>query len=112
MLSSYRGNSQASSPQASNKPILVSFSGSEPLTNDNFVDNETPTGTINGVNDTFTLSATPSPAASLNLYVNGMRQVAGVSADFVLTGASIVFNAASIPANGSNIRACYRIASA
>lgn len=33
MLTAYRGNSQATTPQASNKPILVSISGALPASN-------------------------------------------------------------------------------
>ncbi len=35
--------------------------------------NETPTGTMNGVNTSFTLSAIPNPATSLEVYLNGTK---------------------------------------
>jgi hypothetical protein len=35
---------------------------------------ETPAGTLDGSNATFTLSYTPSPAASLVIYLNGVEQ--------------------------------------
>lgn len=51
---------------------------------------ETPSGTINGVNVTFTLSAAPSPASSLFLFLNGSRLAPG-GADFTLSGSTITF---------------------
>lgn len=58
--------------------------------------NETPTGTINGVNDTFTLAYTPSPAASVLWFKNGLLQRASGN-DYTLTGNSAVFVAGNIP---------------
>lgn len=54
-----------------------------------FHDELTPTGTQNGINDTFTLPASPSPAKSLLLTFNG-QVLASAGVDFTLTGASIV----------------------
>lgn len=103
-LSRYGGNSAATSPQASNKPVSVTVSGGG---SSNFVDGETPAGTIDGVNDTFTLTESPSPAASLQLYRNGILQAPGGS-DFTLTGDTIVFEAASIPQTGDSLDAFFR----
>lgn len=64
---------------------------------------ETPAGVIDGVNLTFTLSRTPSPAAALVLFKNGLYQTAGE--DFTLTGATIVFAAGNAPLPGKNLRA-------
>jgi len=38
-----------------------------------FVENETPTGVIDGENTTFTLSFAPNPTTSLKVYLNGQR---------------------------------------
>ena len=64
-----------------------------------FSDLGTPTGTINGVNDTFTLSVTPNPAASLLLFKNGVLQTGG-GVDYTLTGATVVYVAGAIPQTG------------
>ena len=48
---------------------------------------ETPSGAINGSNQTFTLAATPSPATSLKLRWNG--QWVSVSEDYTLSGNTI-----------------------
>lgn len=72
-----------------------------------FVDLETPTGTINGSNDTFTLANSPSPAGSLQLFKNGQLMLPG-GADYTLTGNSIVYVAGAIPQTGDVHRASYR----
>lgn len=54
-----------------------------------FADNETPVGTIDGVNTIFTLAHSPSPATSSQGFVNGLLQDFGV--DYTLSGATITF---------------------
>ncbi len=71
-----------------------------------FMDGEAPAGTINGTNVTFTLTAAPSPAASLRLYKNGMLLQLG--ADYTLSNAAIIFNAATAPQAGDVLGAWYR----
>jgi hypothetical protein len=73
-----------------------------------FVDGEVPGGAIDGVNATFTLVAAPNPAASLQIFKNGLLQTAGASADYVLSGSSITFNTASIPQPGDVLLVLYR----
>lgn len=53
-----------------------------------FADAETPSGAINGSNVTFTLAHTPSPAASLSLFLNGQELIAG-GADYTLSSATV-----------------------
>lgn len=74
-------------------PIVVSYA-----------DDETPTGTIDGVNDDFTLAHTPSPVASLQIFVNGVYQVRTV--DYTITGDAITFT--TPPASLATIKAFYR----
>ena len=71
----------------------------------NFADNETPSGTINGINTVFTLAHTPSPAGSLELFYRGLNQVSG-GVDFTLVAATITFTVA--PIAGSTILGWYR----
>ena len=73
----------------------------------NFADEETPAGTINGSNVTFTLANTPS-GTSLHLYKNGIRQIAGGSSDYTLSGATITFLAGNVPQTGDLLYADYR----
>lgn len=70
-----------------------------------FVNNEVPSGTINGSNTAFTLASTPSPASSLELTLDGQKMTAG-GADFTLSGAAITFVIA--PPTGSVLLAAYR----
>src|SRR5678809_767545 len=50
-----------------------------------FADDETPSGTVNGSNVTFTLAHTPNPSASLQLFVNGQLMTPGATEDFTLS---------------------------
>ncbi len=72
-----------------------------------FVLNEIPSGSINGVNDEFTLVNTPS-TASMMLYLNGVLQSQGVAEDYTVTGSTIIkFNASAIPETGDKVIATY-----
>ena len=68
------------------------------------IDDETPTGTINGVNTIFTLANTPNPPASVKVYVNGARM--RITEDYTLSGRTITFLIA--PPTGSIILNDYR----
>src|SRR4051812_41839659 len=70
--------------------------------------NETPSGTVDGVNDTFTLADPPNPASSLMLFRNGVLQRGG-GVDYALTSATIVFAASEIPSTGDLLIATYQI---
>lgn len=59
---------------------------------------ETPAGTINGVNDTFTLAAPPNPPESLILEKNGIGQTESI--DYSILGSTIQFSASNIPLPG------------
>lgn len=73
-----------------------------------FSDSEVPSGAINGTNTAFTLAYTPSPAASLELYLNGLRLDANV--DYTLSGNNISFFVGSTPQTGDLLLASYRYA--
>ena len=73
-----------------------------------FSDGETPAGSINGSNATFTLAFTPSPAASLDLFLNGLLMKPAV--DFTLSANTIAFLTASTPQIGDILTASYRYA--
>jgi hypothetical protein len=72
-----------------------------------FVDQETPTGAINGVNAAFTLSQTPGPSSSLVVYRNGVRLTAGV--DYTAIGQAITFGSTLVPQTGDTLICSYRI---
>ena len=74
-----------------------------------FMDADTLSGLVDGVNASFGLSAVPSPAASLVLHRNGVLQKA--VQDFTLTGSTIQFVTASAPVPGDTLLASYRTSS-
>jgi len=73
-----------------------------------YSDSEIPSGAINGTNTVFTLAFPPSPAGSLELYLNGLRLDANV--DFTLTTNTVTFFSGSIPQSGDLVLASYRYA--
>lgn len=66
---------------------------------------EKPVGEIDGINSNLSLQFSPSPQQSLMLFVNGVLQTQGNTADYSLTGTSIILN--TPPNSGSNINASY-----
>ena len=70
----------------------------------NFVDDETPTGTVNGSNKVFTVASTPK-SGSLKVFANGQR-VKGGGEDYTLSGVTITFVTA--PPTNSIILVDYR----
>lgn len=65
------------------------------LSPSNFVTDETPSGTINGSNTTFTLANTPT-AGTVRVYLNGVRQKSGAGNDYTITSATITFTTAPV----------------
>lgn len=69
-----------------------------------FVDGEVPSGDLDGVDTTYTLVNAPSPATSLKVYVNGIRQK--LTEDYTLSGSTITFVVP--PESGDLLLADYR----
>ena len=97
-----------------NGQVLTAASGatngvqwSTPLSSTNFVYSETPSGTINGSNTTFTLANTPV-TGTVCLYANGIRQNAGGSNDYTISTNTITFNAGATPQTGDVLLADYQ----
>lgn len=70
---------------------------------DYFVFNETPSGSVDGSNSTFTLANTPNPSSSLILTLQGQIQIQGSSSDYTLSGNTITFSVT--PAFGMELKA-------
>jgi hypothetical protein len=87
----------------------VKWAAAGTLSPANFIDNEVPTGTVNGINDTFTLANVPV-AGTVHLFKNGLRQKFGAGNDAIITADSIVFEASNIPESGANLLVDYRVA--
>jgi uncharacterized coiled-coil protein SlyX len=95
----------ASKPQAGD--MLLAYyrmAGSGSTTN--FTDGETPGGTINGTNVTFTLASAPNPSTSLRLFRNGLLVAPGV--EYTMSGSSLTFTSARTPQTGDSLAAYYR----
>lgn len=101
MLSAFRFNSDPNATDSA-KPLLVAFSGGGYT----FVDEEIPTGTIDGVNAAFTLTQSPNPAKSLQLFKNGIAMTPGV--DYNLAANTITYVAGAIPQAGDAHVCWYR----
>jgi hypothetical protein len=71
-----------------------------------YSDSETPTGVLDGNNVVFTLRFAPSPAGSLDLYLNGLLMTQGT--DYTLTTNAIHFFLRSTPQPGDVLVASYR----
>lgn len=94
-------------PQAGDT-LLASYRMGTGLTGIGFVDGETPSGAINGVNSVFTLAQTPNPIGSVAVYHNGVRLKSG--ADYTISGNSITFTGGLVPQTGDVLLCSYRIA--
>jgi hypothetical protein len=75
--------------------------------NATFVDADTPAGNEDGTNLTFVLAQTPSPAASLSLYRNGLELRQNI--DYTLSGNTITFARIAAPQSGDILQAFYRV---
>lgn len=75
------------------------------LSNSNFVDKETPSGSVNGSNAAFTLANTPV-SGSEHVYLNGLLQESGSGNDYTISGTTITM--ATAPLAGEKIRVSYR----
>lgn len=90
-------------PPVSGSKLLASYRTYSEI---NFIDNETPSGDINGINTIFTLSQTPV-SGSEHLYLNGLLQDSGMDLDYTIVGRVIEFNVP--PKTGSAMLCSYRV---
>jgi hypothetical protein len=84
--------------------ISAATAGTDYMAPANFVVRETPTGTINGVNVTFTLANAPV-AGTEQLFLNGILQEPGAGNDYTISGATITYLTA--PATNDRLKATY-----
>jgi hypothetical protein len=78
------------------------LTGTGNLTSGNFVTRETPAGTINGSNTSFTLANTPIVGTE-TIYLNGLEQ--NVTTDYTILGSTITYVVA--PVTGDILRVSY-----
>jgi len=94
-------------PQSSDV-LLASYRVSVTITGVGFVDLETPAGSVNGSNTSFTLSHVPSPQSSVAVFRNGMRLASGL--DYTISNNALTFAAGDVPQSGDVILCSYRVA--
>lgn len=75
------------------------------LLSTNFITRETPSGTVNGLNVTFTLANTPY-SGSEEVFLNGILQDVGAGNDYTISGAVITMLTA--PLTGEKLKVNYR----
>jgi hypothetical protein len=85
--------------------ISAATAGTDYLAPANFVDRETPSGSVNGSNTAFTLANTPV-SGSEHVYLNGLLQEPGAGNDYTISGSTITYLTA--PQTGDKIRVSYR----
>lgn len=86
--------------------ISLAVSTTTFLAKADYVVRETPTGTVNGTNATFTLANTPV-SGSEHVFVNGILQNVGAGNDYTISGATITFLTGAIPQTGDIVRVSY-----
>jgi hypothetical protein len=84
--------------------ISAATAGTDFMAPSSFVVRETPTGTINGVNTTFTLANTPLVGTE-QVFLNGILQEPGAGNDYTISGATITYLAA--PLTNDKVRVTY-----
>jgi hypothetical protein len=85
--------------------ISAAVAGTDYMAPADFITRETPAGTVNGVNATFTLANTPI-ANTESVFLNGLLQEPGAGNDYTISGATITM--LNVPATGDRLRANYQ----
>lgn len=80
-----------------NGPGSITIATTGVITSASIVTEEVPSGTINGVNDTFTLANTPI-AGTVRVYLRGLRRKSGGGNDYTISGTTITM--ITIPQTG------------
>lgn len=84
--------------------ISAATAGTDYMAPSDFVVRETPTGTINGSNTTFTLANTPLVGTE-QVFLNGILQEPGAGNDYTISGVTITYLTA--PVSGDRLRVSY-----
>jgi hypothetical protein len=85
--------------------ISAAVPGTDYMAASDFVTRETPTGTINGVNTTFTLANTPIVNTE-QIFLNGLLLEPGAGNDYTISAATITM--LIVPATGDRLKANYQ----
>lgn len=85
--------------------VVIEFNGALTTGSGSFIIGETPAGTINGSNATFTTTQAFDPA-SVAVFLNGVNIINGV--DYITTGQNTILLNVS-PVNGDYLRVNYKL---
>jgi hypothetical protein len=85
-------------------------SGSCGTSSSTFVENEVPSGSVDGTNRVFVLAGAPSPSTSLQVHRNGLLQNLGT--DYTLSSKTITFSPNAVPQASDILLAAYRMGGA
>lgn len=85
--------------------VVIEFNGALTTGSGSFIIGETPAGTINGSNATFTTAQNFDPA-SVSVFLNGVNIINGV--DYITTGQNTILLNVS-PVNGDYLRVNYKL---
>jgi hypothetical protein len=85
--------------------MSAAVAGTDFMAPSDFVTRETPTGTVNGVNATFTLANTPIVNTE-SVFLNGLLQEPGAGNDYTISTNTITM--LNIPATGDRLRVNYQ----
>lgn len=88
--------------------VAAAAAGTDYVAPSGFVFNETPAGTKNGINPTFTLANTPNPTGSVQLYQNGIRMLPGAGNDFTVATNTITMLTGAIPGANDTLLVDYQ----
>jgi hypothetical protein len=75
--------------------LVAATAGTDYMAPADFVTRETPTGTLNGSNTTFTLANTPISGTEM-VFLNGLLQNPGAGNDYTVSGATITYLTAPV----------------
>jgi hypothetical protein len=84
--------------------VSAAVAGTDYMAPADFVVRETPTGTINGVNTTFTLANTPLSNTE-QIFLNGLLLEPGAGNDYTISGTTITM--LIVPQTNDRLKACY-----
>jgi hypothetical protein len=85
--------------------ISAATAGTDYMAPSDFITRETPSGTINGSNTTFTLANTPISGTEM-VFLNGILQEPGAGNDYTISTNTITYLTA--PASGDRLRVTYQ----
>jgi hypothetical protein len=85
--------------------MSAAVAGTDFMAPSDFVTRETPTGTVNGVNATFTLANTPIVNTE-SVFLNGLLQEPGAGNDYTISTNTITM--LNVPATGDRLRVNYQ----